>query len=43
LHRQVLTDLLACLVAILESDEGVDSLTGELVGDTDDSGLGDGS
>lgn len=39
LHDQVLSDLVVGLVTLLEGNEGVHSLTGQLVGDTDDSSL----
>lgn len=36
LHDKVLADLLAGLVTLLERDEGVDSLAGKFIGNTDD-------
>lgn len=41
LHDEVLLDGVVVLVALLEGNEGIDGLTGELVVDTDDSGFGD--
>jgi hypothetical protein len=42
LHGQILADLICRLVAILQRDEGIDSLAGQLIGDANDSSLGDG-
>jgi hypothetical protein len=39
LHHKVLADLVIRLIAILKGNEGVDSLTGQFIGDTNDSGL----
>jgi hypothetical protein len=40
LHHKILADLLGGLVAVLERNEGVDSLASKFVGNTDDSRFG---
>jgi hypothetical protein len=40
LHHKILADLLSGLVAVLERNEGVDSLASKFVGNTDDSRFG---
>ena len=42
LRNKLLAQGVAGLMAVLDGDEGVDRLARELVGDTDDGGLGDG-
>lgn len=40
LHVQILAHLVTALVTFLEGDEGVDSLTSQLIGDTHNGSLG---
>ncbi|CRJ89941.1 hypothetical protein BN1708_009310, partial [Verticillium longisporum] len=42
LHDELLAQGVAGAGGVLEGDKGVDGLAGELVGDADDGGLGDG-
>lgn len=42
LEDEVLLQLVVDLVAVLDGDEGVDSLAGEVVSDADNGGFGDG-
>ncbi len=42
LHDKLLAQGVVDLVALLDGDKGVDGLAGELVGDADNGGLGDG-
>lgn len=41
LHNQILAHLVGGLVAILQGNEGIDGLAGQLVGDTNNGGFGD--